>query len=393
MSSTLSVFPLQVRGVSYTEQTSHGLLLHRLPQEVQHQLPDDFVRMCDQQPAGARLVLRTDADLVHLEVLVLRGTVSPHPVGPGQFFQLYADGVLAASARPAGCGITYLDPIASTTRVELGPAERITFHLAPATGPRTLEIYLPYGEVVYLRAVELERKDGGVVVEENPANHGARTLAWTHYGSSISHGASADDPADTWVSVAARAADADVWNLGMSGQAVADPFAARAIASRPADVISLKIGINIVNGDYLHQRVFGPIVHGFLDTVRAAQPDTPILLVSPIYCPLVEQASGPTMIDPESPPGTVVFKTLGSVERAAEGRLSLQMIRATLAEIVTQRRELGDQNLHYWDGLELYGPSHWDLDPMPDLMHPSPQAHLQMGERFAAQLVRLAAGR
>jgi hypothetical protein len=40
----------------------------------------------------------------------------------------------------------------------------------------------------------------------------------------------------------------------------------------PADVISLKIGINLVNTDLLRLRAFTPAMHGFLDTIREGHP-------------------------------------------------------------------------------------------------------------------------
>jgi len=76
-------------------------------------------------------------------------------------------------------------------------------------------------------------------------------------------------------------------SLGFAGQCMLDPFVARTIRDLPADVISLKVGINLVNADSMTDRTFGPALHGFLDQVRDGHPDTPILLVSPIHCPSV----------------------------------------------------------------------------------------------------------
>ncbi|WP_425329120.1 hypothetical protein [Streptomyces eurocidicus] len=36
-------------------------------------------------------------------------------------------------------------------------------------------------------------------------------------------------------------------------------------------------------------------MHGFLDTVRDGHPATPLLLISPITCPAVEDVPGPTL--------------------------------------------------------------------------------------------------
>ncbi|GAA4964943.1 hypothetical protein GCM10023238_35730 [Streptomyces heliomycini] len=77
-------------------------------------------------------------------------------------------------------------------------------------------------------------------------------------------------------------------NLGFGGSALVDPFTARAIRDTPADLISLKLGINVVNSDAMRLRAFAPAVHGFLDTIREGHPATPLLLVSPVLCPTHE---------------------------------------------------------------------------------------------------------
>ena len=40
-------------------------------------------------------------------------------------------------------------------------------------------------------------------------------------------------------------------------------------------------------------RAFTPAVHGFLDTIREGHPTTPLLVVSPILCPIHEDTPGP----------------------------------------------------------------------------------------------------
>ena len=52
-----------------------------------------------------------------------------------------------------------------------------------------------------------------------------------------------------------------------------------------------------------------------------------------------------------------------------------------LAEIVGRRRDAGDQNLHYLDGLELFGEG--DVGDLPDGLHPNAEGLRRMGDRFA----------
>jgi len=107
-------------------------------------------------------------------------------------------------------------------------------------------------------------------------------------------------------------------------------------------------------------------------------PDTPILLVSPIICPQVEDHPGPTI-----PTSAGTFRIVA--DRAEElllPSLTLRAIRATLAAIVTARQASGDANLTYLDGLELFGED--DAPTLPDGLHPDGDGYLRIAERFAA---------
>ena len=120
---------------------------------------------------------------------------------------------------------------------------------------------------------------------------------WLHHGSSISHGSDAASPTTTWPALAASLGGVELINLGLGGSALLDPFTARALRDTPADLISVKIGINLVNADLMRLRAFTPAVHGFLDTIREGHPTTPLLVVSPILCPIHEDTPGPSAPD------------------------------------------------------------------------------------------------
>ena len=118
-------------------------------------------------------------------------------------------------------------------------------------------------------------------------------LRWWHHGSSISHCIEAATPRGVWPVAAADQLSLDVTNLGFAANAHLDPFTARAMRDSGADLFSLKIGINIVGGDTMKRRTFVPAVHGFLDTIREGAPSAPILVISPIFCPMHEDTPGP----------------------------------------------------------------------------------------------------
>jgi hypothetical protein len=334
--------------------------------------------MCEEQPSGVRLVFRTTARRIALDVRAFRTAIVGGPVPSGGLYDVVVDGAVAAQAAASQYAVLWLDPLAGRTTT-VGPVPLSTVTFAPlAAGEKSVEIWLPFGEITWLVGLRTD----GPVTSSTSGDMGPR---WLHHGSSISHGAAADSPTGIWPVVAARKAGWDLVNLGFSGNAVLDPFTARAIRDQPADLISLKLGINIVNHDCFRVRSFGPAVHGFLDTIREGHPTTPILVISPIVCPMVENCPGPTSIDPASPPGAEVFRTMGRPEELAEGKLSLSIIRKVLADIVAQRAA-GDPRLSYVDGLELFGMRDLETMPLPDLLHPGPAGHRRIGARFAALL-------
>jgi hypothetical protein len=173
-------------------------------------------------------------------------------------------------------------------------------------------------------------------------------------------------------------------NLGFSGQAQLDGFTARAIRDTPAELISLKLGINVVNADSMRMRAFIPAVHAFLDTIRDGHPDTPLLLISPVHSPSVEDRPGPSYVDPAA--GKLWFTTDGTPAEVAQGRLSMESVRAALAALTAGRAE-HDPNLSYLDGRELFGPD--DLEHLPDNLHPDPAGYQLMGERFVSAALPL----
>ena len=109
-------------------------------------------------------------------------------------------------------------------------------------------------------------------------------------------------------------------NLGLGGSALLDPFTARALRDTPADLISVKIGINLVNPDLMRLRAFAPAVHGFLDTIREGHPTTPLLVVSPHPLPDPRGHPGPAALDLErrSPRAGLRFRPTG--DPAERGR-------------------------------------------------------------------------
>jgi len=270
-----------------------------------------------------------------------------------------------------------IDMLSGSAKVRPGETQRLRFAGLPP-GDKTVEIWLPHDETTELVALDADAPLAP------PASSGKRR--WLHHGSSISQGSNATSPTGIWPVVAAQLAGVDLLNLGLGGNALLDPFTARTIRDLPADMISLKLGINIVNTDLMRLRAFGPAVHGFLDTIREGHPTTPLLVMSPTWCPIHETTPGPTMFDgKELKRGRLLFRAMGNEAERRQGKLTLGVIREQLQKIVQQRAQ-ADANIHYLDGSELYGAEDNARLPLPDELHPDSEAHRLIGERFCEKV-------
>jgi hypothetical protein len=361
-----------LRGFLDVEPTAHGLLPHRLPARARRQIPDNQLAVAEAQPSGVRLAFRTRATTIELDTLPTKRVYRGFPAPADGVYDLLVDGRLAAQATVAGGNVrTIIDMVTQSAEVREGPPGTARFTGLPARD-KDVEIWLPHTEITELIALRTNAP-----VEPAP-DIGRRV--WLHHGSSISHGSNAAHPTAIWPALAAAQGGVELVNLGFGGSALLDPFTARAMRDTPADLISLKIGINIVNTDVMRLRAFTPAVHGFLDTIRDGHPTTPLLVVSPILCPVQEDTPGP--LAPDFDGGTLRFKATGDPAERAAGRLTLNVIRDELARIVEQRAA-DDTNLHYLDGRDLYGEKDFAELPLPDEVHPDPAGHRRIGENFA----------
>ncbi|RAG84964.1 lipase [Streptacidiphilus pinicola] len=368
---TTPVTEALLRGHLDVEHTAHGLLPHRLPAWARKQLPDEQFVLAESQPSGVRLAFRTAATVVELDALPTKRAFRGAPALPDGVYELVADGTLAAQARIADGHRRLFDLTTGAAELQPGKPGTARFEGLPP-GEKDVEIWLPHNETTELIAL---RADAPIA----PVPERGRRR-WLHHGSSISHGSNAAAPTSIWPALAAAEGGVELVNLGFGGSALLDPFTARTMRDQPADLISMKIGINVVNSDAMRLRAFGPAVHGFLDTIREGHPTTPLLVVSALLCPVQEDTPGP--LAPDFGAGTVRFKATGDPAERAAGRLTLTVIREVLARIVAERAA-EDPNLHYLDGRELYGPADYAEFPLPDEVHPDPAGHRRIAANFA----------
>jgi hypothetical protein len=360
--------PLRLTGALDVDRRKTGIIPRRLPDWTRPQVPPFMVAVAT-QPSGVRLEFASDTRAIELDLKLARFETPLGEVADA-VFDLVIDGAEALAQQGEG-GDRVLIDLADPTQVEIRRGEPCTvrFDDLPA-GSKQLALWLPANARVELMALRID--SDATIAAPDPS--GLRR--WVHHGSSISHCSEAHSPTRTWPAVAARLAGVELLNLGLGGSCHLDQFVARTMRDEPGDVLSLKAGINVINMNSLTQRTFAPALHGFIDTVREGKPDTPFLIASPIICPCAEQHPGPTVPDSDG-----VFRIIEGDPRIRRDSLTLTMVRDIIRDIVAQRRAAGDAQLHYLDGLELFGEA--DVHDLPDALHPNGDGYVRMGERFA----------
>ncbi len=356
-----------VRGVSDIFETPRGLTFNRLPKWALNQFSQiENITKVAAQLSGARFEIFTSASQITLQY---RSTRDSAPEvdwigGPSTISVTTVDFEESISHSNGDLRIWKGIEVDEVVEGEDSLAE---FNLSFSEIPRIVKVWLPQNcqiEVIDLSA----NADWDVAPDSGQVN-------WIHYGSSISHCEDASGPLGVWPVAVARKLKLDVFNLGLSGSANLEQSVARTIRDLPADLISLKIGINIVNAANHTERTFGPAVHGFIDTIREGHPTAPILVISPICCPGHENNPGPS----SDVSGKVLGQEFGP--HSWIGELTLCRIREILSKLV-ELRSKEDPNIFYMDGLNLF--NEIEAESMPDGIHPDAAGYEKIANNFLA---------
>lgn len=337
-----------------------GVHPRRLPAWTRRQIPDPGFDFVIGMTSGVRVATSTPAGEVELELAVIG--IDP---GVPAMVELVVDG--------ARSGAVVIPPGAQTLVAADGsvaqerPATTARFRLPDDGREHAIELWLPHTAAVELVALHADAPLSPPV-DDRPV--------WLHHGSSISQCGEASAPTRTWPAVAAAAGAVSLRSLGFSGNAVGDPFVARTLRDHPADLISIEIGINAVNGDLMRRRMFEPVLHGVLDTIREGHPSTPLVVIGPIPCPSLESMPGPTVIDP----ATGQAQSAGEARELERGGMSLTVVRDAWRTVLAARDD--DAHLFFLDGRELLPDS--EIGDLDDGLHPNAAAYERMGARFAA---------
>jgi lysophospholipase L1-like esterase len=261
--------------------------------------PDDGLLGRAENTSGVRLRLATASQTIRLGFEPLPASV-PAAGRPGFCFDLTIDGELIASASvlPEGTVAEFSDL----------PAQ-----------DKIVEIWLSQEIPVAISSLESDEPC-------HPATDDRRR--WVTYGSSLTHCVRAHSPARTWPAIVARRHGLHLTSLGFGGQCHLDAMVGRVISQLPADLITLKLGINTISGT-LSARTYPAAIVGLVQIIRDHHPDTPMALVSPIGFP-----------PNETEPNRVDY-TIGAM-------------RDDMKDIHRHLVDLGDTNLIYVNGLEVF---------------------------------------
>jgi lysophospholipase L1-like esterase len=222
------------------------------------------------------------------------------------------------------------------------------------SGDKTIELWLPqYGHLL-VTGLELSR---GTTLYGAPDPR----PQWLAYGSSITQCRDAASPTRTWPALVAIRHHLNLTCLGFGGQCHLDIMMARLIRDTPAKLITLCVGINIYDPGSLNERTLSTQLTGFIRLIREKQPETSLVIISPIY-------------------GGIRETTPNQVG------LTLQDIRQQLGETAQVLRQC-DTNLYYIDGQTLLG--HDNRQYLHDGLHPDAAGYAHLAKRFSAVMTPL----
>lgn len=279
--------------------------------------------------SGVRLRLRTDSRRLGLTFEPLKKTAW----NPAHALDLTIDGAIVATAE-----------------VPFGGSQADFANLPE--GNKILEVWLPAAAPI--RIISLQVEPGCALeaaVDERPR--------WVTYGSSLTHCARASGSARIWPAVVARERDWHLTALGFGGNCCLEPMIGMMIRELPADLITLKLGINCISGA-LSPRTFQAAVLGLVAIIREGHPQTPIGLISPIAYP-------PRETDPN-----LLNYTISGMRHDIEA----------VYQILADR---GDRNLFYFNGLDLFSVAEIERYAE-DQCHPNGEGIELMGRNFLQRI-------
>lgn len=256
--------------------------------------------------AGGQMQFQSDSPKLLLRVKLRQVSGMYHMPATGQSgFDLY----VGEPGQQRYAGTTRFDAKSTDYEVTLFEGPRQNRHF-------TVNFPLYNG----VESVEVGIAAGSSIAAPLPYEPGGRIVA---YGTSITQGGCAARPGMAYTNILSRRLNAEFVNLGFSGNGKGEPALAKLINQiANKRLIVLDYEANAADGI---RDTLGP----FIDLLREAGPDLPILVISKIrYAAEIGDATK---------------------LHAAEARARFQ------AELVEARRAAGDRQLHFLDGATLLG--------------------------------------
>ena len=317
--------PFSLFGVFHDEES--GYL--RMPQKIAAEVSDSVAHL-NRCTAGGRVRFQTDSSFIAIKAVMKNEILMPHITLAGQSgFDLYRnvegkDLYYHSFVPPMGVRQGY-----TAFRQTDGKLAQYTLNFP--LYDNVCELYIAL------------KKDAVIL----PATAYAHPLPVVYYGSSITQGGCVSRPGNSYQAILSRMLDVDHINLGFSGSCRAEPAMAEYLAQLPMSVFVCDYDHNAPDEEHLRATHL-PLYR----TIRAKQPDLPILFIS-----APDSISSPAF----------------SSRR--------DIVRYTYETSVKE----GDTRTRFIDGGELFAGECWDACTV-DGCHPNDLGFFRMSQRIGREL-------
>lgn len=318
-----------VNGLPWWQETAPELI--RLPKSYQERVRPPVWSLA-QSPSGARIRFATDATALGIRAHFSHLGHMHNMPRIGQLgIDLYLDGEYRRPLFPAADDHDF---------------EAMAFEGLP---PQRREVCLYLGLYAPVRLRSIGLSDGAAI--EPPASF-ALDRPVVYYGSSITQGGCASRSSMSYQAIVSRALNVDFVNLGFSGNGRGETELAEAIAEIDASCYVLDWAVNCPTVEEVEER-YEP----FIATIRASQPETPIICVTPIF---------------------------STNELLSPATAKQEPMRQVIRTAVTDRIERGDRNTRLVEGRALLGPR--QSEGLVDQTHPNDIGFVSMAMNLEPHL-------
>ena len=314
----------------------NGGELFRLPAKLKDSYRKPVWQLA-QSPSGGRIRFRTNTTVlaIRLEYPEPPGMRNMHAFGQTGV-DLYSDGVYRGTA------------IAGRD-AQPGKTEEHTYYKDQPRVDREITLYLPLYISVKVLGIGLDPE-----ARVQPARPFSVNKPVVFYGTSITQGGCASRSGMSYQAILGRMLNADFVNLGFSGNGLGEPELARTVAGIDASLFVLDFAQNNPTVDSLAQ-AYAP----FLEAIRGKHPETPILVITPIYSS---------------------HESWSRDER-------LEGMRQLIRHVAAERIAAGDRHIEIVEGTDLLGPTRGD--GLVDGTHPNDLGFQWMAEGLAGRVAKI----